>query len=117
MSHAALPPTPPTLPAVQPSPLCPLGGALGIGGCLAATGIFLLGCAGFDAAFVLSIVPFLLGVAGLALTVAGAIAGAPREDMQVVAGLFVGLLSLLAGLLEMAVQYKWTLFYAASQAG
>ena|SRR5436190_12619667 len=85
-----------------------LGGALGTAGCILGLVIFLAGCAGFGAVFALSILPFLLGVAGFIVSIVGGIMKDTQvEDPQVFAAIFIGVLGIVGGLLLMAVWLNW----------
>src|SRR5690348_4018932 len=71
--------------------LVQIGGALGIAGSIIGLGIFLMACAGFDAAFSLSLIPLALGVPGLILTIIGGFAQETPglEDTAAIAAIFV----------------------------
>jgi hypothetical protein len=89
--------------------LVQLGGGLGIASSFIGLAILLCTCAGLDAALYLSILPLLLGGAGLILTVIGALTqkDARVEDTHVLASIFLGLMGIVGGLLEMAAWLKW----------
>ena len=113
-SHAT-PPLSYAPPALAPrrGSLVQLGGALGIGGAFIGLAILLCTCAGLNAALYLSILPLILGASGLVLTVVGAIVQkghAGVEDTHVLAGVFLGLLGIVGGLMEMAAWLKWQVF-------
>src|SRR3954453_8156597 len=85
-----------------------LGGALGTAACCIGIAIFLAGCAGFGAVFALSILPFLLGLAGFVISIVGGIMKDTQvEDPQVFAAIFIGVLGIVGGLLLMAVWLNW----------
>jgi hypothetical protein len=90
-----------------------VGGALGIGACVIGLLLFVSACFGFDAAFKLSVLPTLMGAVGFILVVVGAFsdAGKRMENVQVLAALVVPLWGLLGGLVLMAVQHNWVIFY------
>lgn len=81
-----------------------IGGVLGIAGTFIGTGIFLLGCFGFSAAFMLSPIPLILGTVGLILSFCGIfykhIAG---EDIHVVAALVVNIAVIVGAILEICI--------------
>jgi hypothetical protein len=81
-----------------------IGGALGMAGSFIGTGIFLLGCFGFGAAFALSPIPLILGAVGLVLTLCGMffkhIAG---EDTHVVASLLVNIAVIVGAIMEICL--------------
>jgi hypothetical protein len=92
-----------------------VGGGLGMAGAFVGLGIFMLACFGFEAAFKFSLLPFILGVAGLLLSFFGAMFTKDKvEDTHVVAALFVSFFAITGALLEMSVWLKWTIFHAAS---
>src|SRR5439155_19826611 len=92
--------------------LVKVGGALTIAGTLIGTAIFLLGCFGFGAAFALSIIPALLGAAGLVLTLIGGLFQHPVgvEDTHVLASLLLSLAVLIGGLIEFAIWMQVPIF-------
>jgi hypothetical protein len=88
------------------------GGALGIAGSLIGLAIFLTACAGFDAAFSFSMIPFAMGIVGLLILACGAIRpGAPAGESMVLAALFINTMAIVGGLLEIAVWMRWPLFF------
>src|SRR5687767_8631256 len=91
-----------------------IGGVLGVAGTFIGTGIFLLACFGFSAAFYLSLIPLILGVVGLVLTLCGIfykqIAG---EDTHVVAALLINLAVIVGGILEVCL-WRGIPFFASS---
>ena len=88
------------------------GGSLGIAGSLIGVAIFVTACAGFDAVFSFSPIPFAMGVIGLPLTLIGAMRrGVTIEDSHVPASLFINLMALAGGLLEIAVWLHWPIFF------
>lgn len=80
-----------------------IGGSLGIAGTCIATAIFLAGIFRQDAAFMLSILPVILGGVGMFLSIGGSICHpcSGDEDTQPLAALFVSLMSLIFGSLEL----------------
>jgi hypothetical protein len=96
------------------SGLLRLGGALGIAACAVGLLIFVVGCAGLGKAVVLSIVPVGLSIAGLAVSLFGAVTQKHliTEDTHVLQALFVNIAGLIGGFLLMAVWRGWPIFYA-----
>ena len=93
------------------TPLATIGGALGIAGCFIGLAVLFASCAGLNAAFMLSPLPVILGAIGMVLVVVGGVTQkhARIEDTGVLAGIFLTLLSILGGLLELSVLLGWTL--------
>jgi hypothetical protein len=88
------------------------GGALGIAGSLIGVAIFLTACGGFDAVFSFSPIPLAMGVLGLLLLFFGAIRrGVTIEDSHVLAALFINVMAIAGGLLEVAVWKRWPVFF------
>jgi hypothetical protein len=86
--------------------LVKLGGGLAIAGTIIGTFIFVFACFGFGAAFALSLIPTVLGAAGLVLTIVGGLTQphAPGvEDTHVLASLVLSLAVLCGGLIEVAI--------------
>jgi hypothetical protein len=86
--------------------LTKLGGGLAIAGTIIGTFIFVFGCFGFGAAFTLSILPTILGAAGLLLAIVGGVTQphAPGvEDTHVLAAILLSLAVLCGGLIEVAI--------------
>ena len=86
--------------------LVKLGGYLAIAGTIIGTFIFVFGCFGFGAAFALSIIPTVLGAAGLILSIIGGVTQphAPGvEDTHVLAALLLSLAVLCGGLIEVLI--------------
>ena len=107
-------PTAADLPLVSPvsapsSPLVRAGGLFGIAGCALGLIVFLVGCAGYAKALRLSTGCAGLGGAGLLLTLAGALLQKRRigEDTHVLQAFFACLMSLVGGVLLMAVYREW----------
>ncbi|MGH7213289.1 MAG: hypothetical protein ACREIT_00700 [Tepidisphaeraceae bacterium] len=93
------------------TPLARLGGALSIAGCLIGLAIFLGACAGYWAAMTLSILPLALGLIGFILTIVGGIFQKDAiEDTHVLAGIFIGLMAIIGGLVELAAWNGASLF-------
>jgi hypothetical protein len=100
--------------AARPSQLPRIGGALGMAGTFIGTGIFLLGCFGFGAAFYLSPLPMILGIVGLVLTLTGwCCKSIATEDPHVVAAIFVNLAVIVGALLEMMIMLNKPIFASA----
>jgi hypothetical protein len=109
-----LPPTAGDVPLISPvaspsSPLVRFGGLLGILGSAAGLVLLFVGCAGYSKALQLS--PYVAGVGafGLLLVVLGALFQRRHigEDTHVMQGLFACLMSIIGGVLEMAMWLKW----------
>src|SRR4051812_46044292 len=86
--------------------LVKVGGALAIAGTIIGTFIFVLGCFGFGASFTLSLIPTVLGAAGLFLAIVGGITQphAPGvEDTHVLASIILSIAVLCGGLIEVAI--------------
>jgi hypothetical protein len=95
----------------QRKSLAKIGGALGIAGACIGIGIFIVACAGFGAAFYLSLIPLILGIPGLILSIIGGFQKPTGvEDTHVVAALILNMAVIFGALLEMAVWLRWPLF-------
>lgn len=95
-----------TFPAANETgtPLPRIGGVLAIAGTFIGTGIFVLGCFGFQAAFALALIPALLGAVGLVLSLSGLFfKRIAAEDPQVVAALLLSIAVLVGGILEICI--------------
>ena len=91
-----------------------IGGVLGMAATFIGTGIFVLGCFGFSAAFYLSPIPIALGVIGLILSLSGFVAKSVAvEDPHVVAALFINAAVILGGLLELMIMLNKPFFAGA----
>ncbi len=91
--------------------LAKIGGALGIAGSIIGMIIFLGGCFGFNASFVLSPIPLVLGCLGLVLTVMGGFQKNPGiEDPHLVASYLINIAVISGALLEMAAWLGWSFF-------
>ena len=97
---------------VSSSPKLRLGGGLGIAASAVGLLVMLAACAGFDKALVLSVIPVLLGAAGLVLSLWGAFGEKDliAEDTHVLQALFVGAIGVIGGLLEMTAWLGWPIF-------
>ena len=92
-----------------------IGGALGIAGTFIGTGIFILGCFGFSAAFYLAPLPLVLGAVGLVLALCGIFFKTIAvEDTHVVAALVVNLAVVVGGMLELMIMLNKPFFAGAS---
>lgn len=88
-----------------------IGGALAIAGTFIGTGIFVLGCFGFYAAFYLSPIPLVLGAVGLVLAFCGIFyKSVAVEDSHVVAALLVNVAVICGALLELAIMLNVPIF-------
>ena len=94
---------------VPSSPLVRLGGLLGIAGTLAGLIILLVGCAGYSKAMAVGPIVAGVGALGLLIVLVGAFTQHRRvgEDTHVLQALFACLLSIIGGVLETAVHFKW----------
>jgi hypothetical protein len=93
-----------------------LGGALGIAGSIIGLLIFVVACAGFDGAFLFSMLPVAMGAVGLIIAFTAALQQKSLviEDTHVTASFFVNFIAIVGGLLEMAIWLKWPIFYPAA---
>lgn len=93
--------------------LARVGGALGVAGCCVGLLLFLVACAGFDAAFVLSVIPLILGVVGLVLVCAGGFSRRSEEmaETHFVFALFLCFLAAVGGLVELALWRGWPILF------
>jgi hypothetical protein len=116
LSTAATPafPTAADLPLISPvkvpsSPLVRFGGLLGIVGCVLGLGILFVGCAGYSIALRAAPGAIGLGALGIVITLLGAFFQHRRigEDTHVLQALFACLLSVIGGVLELAMHMKW----------
>src|SRR5688572_7375550 len=85
--------------------LVKVGGGLAIAGTAIGTLIFVAGCFGFSAAFMLSLIPTIFGALGLVLAIVGGVVQQPVgvEDTHVLAAIVLSLAVLIGGLLEVAI--------------
>src|SRR5687767_13341799 len=85
--------------------LVKVGGALAIAGTIIGSLIFVAGCFGFGAAFMLSLIPTIFGAVGLVLAIIGGVAQHPVgvEDTHVLAAIVLNIAVLVGGLLEVAI--------------
>lgn len=92
--------------------LVKVGGGLAIAGTLIGTFIFLLACFGFGAAFALSLIPTILGVASLALVLVGGFfqKTVGVEDTGALAALLLSIAVIAGGLLEVAIWMNKPIF-------
>jgi hypothetical protein len=96
--------------------LVKVGGALAIAGTIIGMLIFVVACFGFGAAFALSLIPVIMGVAGLALTLVGGFCQKPVgvEDTQVLAAVLLNIAVIVGGLLELAFWFGVPIFAGAT---
>ncbi|HEX8521815.1 MAG TPA: hypothetical protein VF669_06125 [Tepidisphaeraceae bacterium] len=88
-----------------------IGGALGIAGSIIGIAIFVGGCFGFGASFLMSPIPLALGSIGLILTIVGGFQRNPGiEDAHVVAGYCINIAVISGALLEMSIWLNWSFF-------
>lgn len=101
------------IPSNSPATFIRAGGSLGIAGCCIGLAVFLMGCAGFDAAFWFSPIPVAMGMIGFAMIAIEALRqrGQAIADMQILAAFFVTIISFLGGLLEMAAWRHWPIMF------
>jgi hypothetical protein len=111
-SHPATSYAEPALPSAQ-NGLVRLGGALGVAGSCVGLVIFLVACAGFDAAFHgFPLIPLILGAIGLVCSLVGVLRPKHEavEDTRVVASFFVSAIAIIGALVEMSIWFKWVIF-------
>ncbi len=98
--------------AAPSSPLLRIGGGLGIAGSVVGLLIMLAACFGYERAIALSIIPVLLGAVGFVLSLVGALSQRAMisEDTHVMQALFVSVISVIGGLVEMAAWRGWAIF-------
>jgi|SRR4051794_25713643 FtsH-binding integral membrane protein len=89
--------------ASRQTSLVKIGGALGVAATFIALAVFLVACFGFDAVFMLSPLALVLAAVGFVLTVIGAVMRQHlgNEEAQPIAAVFVCLIGIVAGLIEM----------------
>ena len=107
-------PTAADLPLISPvkapsSPFVRFGGLLGIVGCVLGLVILFVGCAGYNVALMAAPGAIGLGALGILITLLGALFQHRRigEDTHVLQALFACLLSVIGGVLELAMYMKW----------
>ena len=95
------------------SPLVRFGGLLGIVGSILGLIALLIACAGYGRALAVSPASVGLGALGVLVALLGAFTQRRRiaEDTHVMQAVFAGLISVIGGLLEMAVWLRWPIFY------
>src|SRR5687767_10163576 len=95
------------------SPLVRFGGLLGIVGSILGLIALLIACAGYGRALAVSPASVGLGALGVVIALLGAFTQRRRiaEDTHVMQAVFAGLISVIGGLLEMAVWLRWPIFY------
>jgi hypothetical protein len=93
------------------TPLAALGGGLSIGACCIGLLILFACCAGFNAALMLSVLPVIFGAIGFVLTIVGGVTqkGTRMEDTQILAAIFISVMAILGGLLEMSAWLNWSM--------
>ena len=113
----ATPPTAADLPLVSAdstpsSPLVRFGGLLGIVGSAVGIVALVAACAGFGQAMAAGWASLVLGAVGLPVALLGAFTQRARiaEDTHVMQAVFATLISLIGGLLEVAVYMRWPIF-------
>lgn len=111
-------PTAADLPLADPGPissssLVRIGGLLGILGSVIGLIALVIACAGYGRALAVSPGPVVLGALGVLVALLGAFTQRRRiaEDTHVMQAVFAGLISVIGGLLEMAVWLRWPIFY------
>jgi hypothetical protein len=92
--------------------LAQLGGGLGITACCIGLAVFFGACCGFNAVFMLSIIPLILSSIGIVLSVLGPVLQKSHhlEDGGVFAGIFLNLLGIIGSLLLMSAWLHWQVF-------
>ena len=95
--------------------LARLGGALGIAGACIGLLIFLVACAGFSGVMPFSLIPFGLGLVGFVLAIVGGVIqkDVGMEDTHVLAAIFINIMAIVGGLVEMAAWRGWAVFFKA----
>jgi crotonobetainyl-CoA:carnitine CoA-transferase CaiB-like acyl-CoA transferase len=92
------------------SPLLKLGGLIGLAACLAGLAVLIASCGGV---LLFSAAPFIIGAGalGLAISLLAVLVQRRRigEETHVLLALFVNVLSIAGGLMEMAVLKGWPL--------
>jgi hypothetical protein len=94
------------------SPLVRFGGLLGIVGSTVGIVALVAACAGFHQAMAAGWASLGLGAVGLLVVLVGAFTQRARiaEDTHVMQAVFATLISLIGGLLEVAVYLRWPIF-------
>jgi len=101
----------PLLTGPIPKPLLSVGGGLGFAGVLLGLSLFIFDCAGFDAALFFSPAVLALGSAGGILAFLSTRQSPPIEDGPVMASLFIAILAILGGSLELAILLQWPILF------
>jgi len=87
-----------------------VAGGLGLAAVVIGLSIFLASCAGFDGALKLSLLPLILGFAGVVLSILGGVLQDNPQDTHVLGAMFPGILGVIGGLVETAAWMHWTIF-------
>jgi hypothetical protein len=93
------------------NPLVQVAGGLGLAGVLLGFCIVIICCAGFDAALYFSPAVISLGVADLILTIVASHRSAAAQDSSTLASLFLAILCVGGGLLELAALVHWPILF------
>ena len=90
-------------------PLVNVGGGLGIAACFIGLGIFMAACCGFNAVFMLSIIPIALSAVGFVLSIVGPLVqkSVHVEDPAVFAAIFLNVLGIIGSLMLMSAWLGW----------
>jgi hypothetical protein len=92
-----------------------LGGSFGIAGASIGLLLFVGSCAGYNAVFMLSLIPFGLGCLGLIMALLGTFIDKSEtlNTSQGLAAIWVSFIAVAGGLLEMGVWLHWGLLWGA----
>jgi hypothetical protein len=90
-----------------------VAGGLGLSAVLLGLVLLILGCAGLDAAMDFSPAVVALGIADLVLSIVATRTSHARSDSSTLAAMFLAVLSILGGVLEMAVWLHWPILFHA----
>ena len=91
------------------SSLVKIGGSLGIAGSFISLLLFLFALFGFNAAFMLAILPVAFGGIGMVISIVGAVMNKHEGDAetQPISALFTCATAIIVGLIEMQIWITW----------